>query len=471
MQFFLYILLALLILLVMITIHETGHYIAAKIFQFKVVEFSIGFGPALFSKTKKNGEKFSIRLIPLGGYCAFEAEDENGEISESSYYNEAPWKRIIVLLSGGAFNLITAVLFSFIYILAVGHSSPNAIVVHQLTLDAAGRPVAVQLYEGDIIREVNGVQIVQEMVPEYPGARTRVLGPYAFNNLVRNIGPNESVELLVTRGRGRNAEDITITIVRQLIPQEDFPGFGFAVAVEEGGTRVTAVAVQQNNRPWVTGLYVNDIITHVDGVEVGNTQINRIDRLLRDVSVGGIIDITVRRENEGVITTHTVNMMRRTITPHSLAFGFTQEQYYQRVSFGRALLDAVPFAARMSIAVLRAFGQAITGRVPVTDLAGPFGTIGFMAEVSAMNWRNIFILFPLLSANLGLLNLFPFPAFDGLKVIFTTVEWIRKKPINRNVENMIHLIGMLVLMLFVFTLDIVGCAMRGRATGPPSFRL
>ncbi|MCL2375574.1 MAG: site-2 protease family protein, partial [Firmicutes bacterium] len=81
------------------------------------------------------------------------------------------------------------------------------------------------------------------------------------------------------------------------------------------------------------------------------------------------------------------------------------------------------------------------------------------------------ILFPLLSANLGLLNLFPFPAFDGLKVIFTTVEWIRKKPINRNVENMIHLIGMLVLMLFVFTLDIVGCAMRGRATGPPSFRL
>ncbi|MCL2375669.1 MAG: site-2 protease family protein, partial [Firmicutes bacterium] len=193
MQFFLYILLALLILLVMITIHETGHYIAAKIFQFKVVEFSIGFGPALFSKTKKNGEKFSIRLIPLGGYCAFEAEDENGEISESSYYNEAPWKRIIVLLSGGAFNLITAVLFSFIYILAVGNASPNAIVVHQLTLDAAGQPVAVQLYEGDIIREVNGMQIVQEMVPEYPGARTLVQGPYTFNNLVRDIGPNESV--------------------------------------------------------------------------------------------------------------------------------------------------------------------------------------------------------------------------------------------------------------------------------------
>ena len=70
------VLLAILILLVMITIHEFGHYIAGKIFHFKINEFSIGFGPALFKKkNKKTGELFAVRLIPLGGYCAFDGED------------------------------------------------------------------------------------------------------------------------------------------------------------------------------------------------------------------------------------------------------------------------------------------------------------------------------------------------------------------------------------------------------------
>ena len=67
-----YILIALLCLMAMIVIHEFGHYIAGKIFKFKINEFSIGFGPALFKiKNKRNGELFSLRLLPLGGYCAF----------------------------------------------------------------------------------------------------------------------------------------------------------------------------------------------------------------------------------------------------------------------------------------------------------------------------------------------------------------------------------------------------------------
>ena len=70
------VLLAILILLVMITIHELGHYLAGKILQFKIDEFSIGFGPALYKRrSKKTGEVFALRLIPLGGYCAFAGED------------------------------------------------------------------------------------------------------------------------------------------------------------------------------------------------------------------------------------------------------------------------------------------------------------------------------------------------------------------------------------------------------------
>ena len=76
----LFILLAILILLLMITVHEFGHYLAGKLLGFGIDEFSIGFGPKLFSRKKKNGEVFSIRLLPLGGYCAFTGETEEEKI-------------------------------------------------------------------------------------------------------------------------------------------------------------------------------------------------------------------------------------------------------------------------------------------------------------------------------------------------------------------------------------------------------
>ena len=84
-NFILYILLALLVLMVMITVHEFGHFIAGKIFGFGIEEFSIGFGPKIFSRTKNNGEKFSIRALPLGGFCSFKGEDK--EDSDKTAFN------------------------------------------------------------------------------------------------------------------------------------------------------------------------------------------------------------------------------------------------------------------------------------------------------------------------------------------------------------------------------------------------
>ena len=114
---FLYILLALVILLVMITVHEFGHYCAGKILGFKINEFAIGFGPKLYSRTKKDGEVFSIRALPLGGFCAFEGEDEDGKSNPQAMNNQPAWKRLIVLLSGVGFNFLFGVLTAAIYLM------------------------------------------------------------------------------------------------------------------------------------------------------------------------------------------------------------------------------------------------------------------------------------------------------------------------------------------------------------------
>ena len=90
-----YILLAVLVLLVMVMIHELGHYTAGKILKFKINEFSVGFGKAIFSKTNKAGEKISLRIFPLGGYCAFDGEDEEGEDSPTAFNNQKTSKILL----------------------------------------------------------------------------------------------------------------------------------------------------------------------------------------------------------------------------------------------------------------------------------------------------------------------------------------------------------------------------------------
>lgn len=95
---------AILLFLTLIIIHEFGHFIAAKLLKVKVNEFAVGFGPKLFSR--QWGEtKYSFNLIPLGGYCAMEGEDENSSDSRA-FCNKAPWKRFLIVVMGAVFNLL-----------------------------------------------------------------------------------------------------------------------------------------------------------------------------------------------------------------------------------------------------------------------------------------------------------------------------------------------------------------------------
>ncbi len=97
-------LIAILLFLVLIVIHEFGHFIAAKLMGVRVNEFAVGFGPKLFSK--KWGEtKYALNLIPLGGYCTMEGEDEEST-DERAFCRKKPWRRFIIVVMGAVFNLL-----------------------------------------------------------------------------------------------------------------------------------------------------------------------------------------------------------------------------------------------------------------------------------------------------------------------------------------------------------------------------
>ncbi len=110
-----------LIFLVMISLHEFGHFISGKLLGFKVLEYAIGFGPTIL---KYNGKetKYSLRLFPLGGYCKFEGEDSESQ-DKRAFSNRAPWQRFIVLASGGLFNIILGFI---LFLIIVPQTSPVA---------------------------------------------------------------------------------------------------------------------------------------------------------------------------------------------------------------------------------------------------------------------------------------------------------------------------------------------------------
>ena len=152
----LYIFAALLIISFIVTIHELGHFIVGRLCGIGVVEFSVGMGPRLLG-FKRKGIEYSLRMIPLGGYCKFVGEDEENK-DPTAMNNQPVWKRFVTVIAGVTMNFILAYLAAVI--LFAGYSGKIVPRLAEVTPDA---PAAVAgLREGDLIVGVNGLEVAGE---------------------------------------------------------------------------------------------------------------------------------------------------------------------------------------------------------------------------------------------------------------------------------------------------------------------
>ena len=159
----LYILLAILLLGVLITVHEFGHFIAARIGGIDVMEFSIGFGPKLYSRVGKKGTKFSLRAIPLGGFCAFYGEDDAKGTTVSdprSYTNQNVWKRMFSIIMGPVMNFVLAFVVVVMFYWIGGVQEITGVEPFISEVSAAGPAYDAGLKDGDIIVSINGVNML-----------------------------------------------------------------------------------------------------------------------------------------------------------------------------------------------------------------------------------------------------------------------------------------------------------------------
>jgi len=148
-----YVILALLLLGVLIMAHEAGHFLAARACGIEVQEFAMGMGPLLLRKKSRRGTQFSLRLLPIGGYCQFYGEDEDVN-DPRAFNNQAVWKRVLTVVSGPMMNFIVALLVIVIYMSAVGLWAvvPRVGAVEENAASAG-------LMVGDTLLAVNGTSI------------------------------------------------------------------------------------------------------------------------------------------------------------------------------------------------------------------------------------------------------------------------------------------------------------------------
>lgn len=408
------VLLAILILLAMITVHEFGHYIVGKLLNFRINEFSVGFGPALFKhKNKKTGELFSVRLIPLGGYCAFDGEDgiaaEEGNaqtpaeapeeafeefrepqtaapeeemkdgLSEAERLIQAssttlrptgepftkrpPWARILVLVAGAFMNYIFAVVLILIEFFACGQT---LIAVYEVA-PAEGEYAAYSLCDQDIILEADGrdVYLTTDLLSALHGKKQGDLVPFTVSRVVE---------------------------------------------WEEG-------AAKRREKTQVT------VMLRADVQDASSADTDLLWRALG-----------AAQDEEG-------NFL---MANAAAKFGFFE-------TIGRSFV----YSFKIAGSIFRVLGELLTGRLGLDAFGGPVTTISMTAQLASMGLKYFLEIAGYIGVNLAVFNLLPIPALDGSKVVFTAIEWVRGKPISRKVEAVIHTVGFLLILGFALLVDIL----------------
>ncbi len=450
------VILAVIILLVMILVHEFGHYVVGKIFKFKINEFAIGFGPALFKKKKKNGEVFSIRAIPLGGFCAFEGEDEENS-DPNAFNNKKPWQRILVLFAGAFMNFVLA-----FFVIVIGFSAYGQYAVMTSEVVPVSEYENYSIQNGDILYKVGGknVFLVTDLVMAMDDKKA---GQTVNVTVIRQTedGKNKRLNVPIVLREDCNPKNLTdaVTVCKSL---------GIAV--------LTGITDSDNKDE--SKFLKDDYILRVKTQEVyeDNERLYTKDDLLeffKGLENNQTIEIWVSRVNQETQEAERVLVSFTTDASYEEVKNGTDEEILQyfgikglsshyriystsvKVGFFQSIGRGFVYAFKISGTIFRTLGELITGSLGINNVGGPVTTIKMTSQMVSYGFEYFLEIMAYIGVNLAVFNLLPIPALDGSKIIFTIIEWIRKKPINRNVEAIIHAVGFVLLFGFAILVDLL----------------
>lgn len=396
----------------LVFIHEGGHFIVAKACGISVREFSIGFGPKIYMRQGKE-TKYTLRLIPFGGYVDMLGESERSD-EEGSFSNSSIWKRMAVVVAGATVNIVFGLIVYF-SLMAVDFNEVSPII------DSIGSEYAenlIGLQSGDIIKNVNGKNIHLKS---------------DLDEALQNSN-DENISLKIQRNN--EEKNISVKATKKI---SKYIGIYF-------GTSDTATSeiqyVQQNSPAEQAGLKkgdkiigINDITTNDPNIIVENIVSDEISfKIDRD---GDVIDVSVIPEN---IENFVLGVM---LKPADASF-------QNRVYYG--FWESISYIKTLWENIIMLF----TGNVQMDQMMGPIGISQAIVQTNGVSQFVYFL--SIISLSLGVSNLLPIPALDGGRLLLLIIEAIRRKPLKEELELKIQLLGfsfIILLSLYISFNDIL----------------
>jgi regulator of sigma E protease len=428
----------------LVAVHEYGHFWAARKLGFKVLRFSVGFGPALWRRVAgADRTEYVLAALPLGGYVKLLDEREGpvdaAEVSRA-FTRRPPWQRILVLLAGPGFNFACAILLLWGMLWIVGSPDVRAVVGGV----AAGSPAArAGLRADDEIIRLDGAD-VQGRGDVVLGLIDAMSGDGVTQLAVRSAsGAERDIELRVDDPVERRA----LTEPSALMRGVGIRFWSQPVPAQIGRVLPAGPAEQ-------AGLQVGDLITAIDGQPIGD-----FVAMSEALAVRPNRDVVIRYERGGVSATTTVRTSAdlvdgrevgriRIETPPSAPLPDSMI-VHRRFGPVQALGESLQRAWDMTVLQAKMFARMIIGQVSIKNLSGPI-TIAEYAGDSARSGLTGFVGFlVLISLSLGFLNLLPIPMLDGGQIVYQTIEWIKGSPLSERVQAAGQSVGIALLFLLM----------------------
>ena len=446
------ILIGILLFSIIIVFHELGHLIVAKKNGIKVSEFMVGFGPKIFS-FQKGETVYAFRLFLIGGACQMLGEDADSN-DERAFCNKGIWARFSTIFAGPFFNFILAFIFAAIIIGILGFDRPYVTYVEPdkpasttvfTNVDDPSDTVC-GLVKGDIIREYNG--------------KSYTLSRELFYDAILDKMSTDPVEIEFERD-GKIYKGVITPVVFKSYK------LGFVYTPDENPCKISEVT--EGGVMEKAGIRSGDIIKSINGVSINSG--DDLEAYLEEKPLDGE-KLTIVIDHKGSESTYE-------LVPEfeegciSIRYGSNSIGLYS--DYNEARVDANPlqvikysaYEVKFQIfTTIKALGKLVTGQISIkNNVGGPVRVVSELGNTIKESKKdgilyvilNLLNYAVLLSANLGVMNLLPLPALDGGRLIFIIIELIRRKPVPKEKEGIVHAIGMvffLVLMVLVLFNDI-----------------
>lgn len=432
------ILIGVLLFELIIFIHEFGHFITAKKSGIKVNEFSLGMGPKIFSFGK--GEtKYSLRIFPIGGFCAMEGEDE--ESPEPRAFNNAKvWKRMIVVIAGAVMNIILG--FVLMFVVVVQQDAYTSTEVQ--SFPATSFSSCTGLQSGDVIKEINGYGISTSMDFNYPisTAELKTVDGSTLEIYKEDCGNNlYNMAVSLVQDKNNKLSDEQVSKVNELL------------------SKSTNEIVKAKSKEDAYSIYENYYKKINDACGIKDYKVEKI--VEKETRKRYTADILVERNGEEKLLK---NVQFFTYTTKDNSDPQVSIDFYVKPiekTFGSVISQTFKQTISTCKMIYASLGGLLTGKFGLKDMSGPIGiasavttvaseslSSGFMSAVNSI----IYVMM-IITVNLGLFNMLPFPALDGGRFVFLIIEAIRGKSVPRKVEAIVNGIGMglLILLMILIT--------------------